>query len=539
MYNILALLASLIIPIIILKKDVKKEATIKNFIRSNKRNLIIYICFVVGFAARLMFITQFPNGLNVDEASSGYEAYSILKYGIDRNGNFMPVFLEAWGGGQNALYTYLMIPFVKILGLNILSVRLPMAIIGCISLFVMYKILKQSENQKITTIGVIFFAITPWHIMKSRWGLESNIFPDMVLYATYFMIQYVKNKKIKNMYISAIILGLCTYSYGTSYFFIPIFIVSVLGYMLIKKQIQIKHCIGIMSVIFVISLPIILFLIINTFDLKPIKCVFTIPRVVQNRYEELSSVFSKQFVNKSLSNFAQSLKMMITQNDGLGWNQFTIFGITYIVTLPFTIIGIYQGLKNNQGFIFNIWFISAFLLMFAVEPNINRLNIAMIPIIYYTTMGIYIAFKKSELLKIYVPIIIISLFVCFEITYFTTDWSKFFTFSDNIENVIKYVDKIDTEKVYFEYSFKEPYIYVCFYNKINTNDFVNTVKYKNNIKSFDSVVSFGKYNFYIPDEIEDDAIYVIKSKNEKKYNFAEEEWKKIYIDDFTILVKEE
>ena len=56
----------------------------------------------------------------------GYEAYSILNYGIDRNGNVLPVFLVSWGSGQNALYTYILIPFIKLLGLSSFSVRLPM-----------------------------------------------------------------------------------------------------------------------------------------------------------------------------------------------------------------------------------------------------------------------------------------------------------------------------------------------------------------------------------------------------------------------------
>ena len=52
------------------------------------------------------------------------DTYSIMNYGIDRNGNFIPTFLVAWGSGQNALYTYMLIPFVKILGLSLLSARL-------------------------------------------------------------------------------------------------------------------------------------------------------------------------------------------------------------------------------------------------------------------------------------------------------------------------------------------------------------------------------------------------------------------------------
>lgn len=543
MYNIIVILISFILPIFILKKEMKKEKNIKDFMVKNKYILIIYLSFVIGFLTRLIWIADFPNALNVDEASSGYEAYSILNYGIDRNGNFMPVFLESWGSGQNAFYTYLLIPFIKILGLNLLSIRLPMAIIGCISLMVLYKILKEITSQKTAMIGLLFFAICPWHIMKSRWGLESNIFPDMVLYAVYFILKYLKNKKVKNIYFTAIFLGLCSYAYGTSYFFLPIFVMLLMLYLLYKKEIKIKHCVGMVLTIFMISLPIILFIIINTFHLKPIHFFFTIPVLEENRYEEITSLFHGNVIQNSLTNFIESIKILITQNDTLPWNTISPYGITYIISLPFTILGIYLNFKEKESskWIWNIWFIAAFLLLFVVEPNINRINIILIPIIYYTILGITKTFNKIQLSKIVLPLFYVSLFISFQITYYTTDWNNYRTFQGKVENVIKYVDTLDVDKIYFEYAFKEPYIYICFYNEINPKELVDTVKYKNNQTTFDRVESFGKYYFYIPENInlEENAAYVIKKENAKNIKVNPNLWNQEFMDDFVVLTKKE
>ena len=175
--------------------------------------IAITIILVIGILIRIVGIAEMPNALNCDEASSGYEAYSIMKYGIDRTGNKLPVFLESWGGGQNALFTYLMIPFIALLGLNTLSIRLPMAILGCISLIIMYLLLKKIGNKKLTIIGLTFFAICPWHIMKSRWGLESNLFPDLVLIFVYLLITGIENKNKILYYLSFVIAGLTAYSY--------------------------------------------------------------------------------------------------------------------------------------------------------------------------------------------------------------------------------------------------------------------------------------------------------------------------------------
>ena len=143
-------------------------------------------------------------------------------------GNKMPAFLVAWGSGQNALLTYLMIPFIKILGLNILSVRLPMAILGCISLIIMYLLLNKISNKKIATIGLAFFTICPWHIMKSRWGLESNLFPDLILIFIYLLIKGLEDKNQILYYLSFAIAGITAYAYGTSYYFLPVFIIPLL-----------------------------------------------------------------------------------------------------------------------------------------------------------------------------------------------------------------------------------------------------------------------------------------------------------------------
>ena len=201
--NIIIIVFSIIMPVFILNntiRDCKKKKKIKNILKENKYELITYFAMVVGFIIRLINLEKMPNGLIPDEASAGYEAFSILNYGTDRLGKSYPVFLISWGSGQNALYTYLLIPFIKILGLTKFAVRLPMAIVSCISIIAMYYLLKNIFNKKIATIGVTFLAICPWHIMKARYGLESNIFPNVVLFAILFMVLEIKKEKMRTFY---------------------------------------------------------------------------------------------------------------------------------------------------------------------------------------------------------------------------------------------------------------------------------------------------------------------------------------------------
>lgn len=114
----------------------------------------------------------------------------------------------------------------------------------------------------------------------------------------------------------------------------------------------------------------------------------TIPKMEVNRFKVMTSVFSGEFFSKSINNFLDSIRILILQTDNLPWNSIEQFGTIYIFSTIFTIIGLIYAFKKEKtveikyNYIFNIWFIACIILTFICEPNINRLNIIMIPIIY-------------------------------------------------------------------------------------------------------------------------------------------------------------
>ena len=92
--------------------------------------------------------------------------------------------------------------------------------------------------KKLAIIGLAFFAICPWHILKSRWGMDCNLFPDLILFAVLFLILGIKKKKVIWQILSFVMLGISSYSYATSYLFLPIFVGITLGYLIYKKRFQ-------------------------------------------------------------------------------------------------------------------------------------------------------------------------------------------------------------------------------------------------------------------------------------------------------------
>lgn len=512
---------------------IKKETELKRYLPQ----IIVIITIIFGVLIRMIGIGEYPNALNVDEASAGYEAFSILNYGIDRNGNHMPVFLVAWGSGQNALYSYCMIPFIAILGLTTFSIRLPMAILGGITLFIFYCLLKRVSNQKVGIIGLIFLAICPWHIMKSRWGLESNLFPDMMLLSVFFIVKGLQDKKKIFQKFGYIIAGLTAYAYGTSYFFLPLFFIPLLVMLVNKKEITVKQSIINLMIIGIVSLPIIIFVIINTFDLSPIKLPFmTIPRMEVNRYEEVTSIFSSEFLQKSMNNFRGALQVIFFQVDGLDWNAISPFGTIYRFSTIFTVLGIIVAIKNRKeikyGYLMGIWLIVSLLLTFVCEPNINRLNIMFFPIIFYTVIGIDEIVKHGKAFGIAFLILYFLNFYSFIMAYFKEDANTYWTFESNLQEPIEYVNSLTEKDIYVTNTIKEPYINVLFYTKYSTNDFVHTVEYYNPGEAFRQVKSFKQYHFKKIETLEDvsQSVYLIKEaefeeikQNPQKYGIESTE----------------
>lgn len=533
MQMIIIVLICFILPMVILIKPVRESIVCKKsfieFVREYKWELFVIFALIIGSLVRMIAIGQFPNALNVDEASSGYDAFAIMKHGIDRGGNSYPVYLYSWGSGQSALYSYLMIPVLAITGLTEYGIRLPMAIAGVISLYVFYYLIKNIFNdKKIAFVGLCFFSICPWHIMKSRWGMECNLFPDLVMIAVLLLVLGIKKKKIILQVLSFIILAISSYAYSTSYLFLPVFVLGVLGYLIYKKEITWKKALAYLITVIVICVPIILYVVINVFDLNQIKILgLTIPKMALNRYSDTTTVFSGNIFENCVNNLLDTLKLLILQNDGLEWNAIHGYGMFYLVSIVFFVIGVMASVKkyrkNDFNEIMNIWMIATIVLSAFCVININRINIIMIPCIYYISVGIYEIFARYKTMIPCIAIIYAYLFVTFSIDYYHQDYNNYFTFTSGVKEVADYCERTDCEKIYCYYSFKEPFIYFMFYTEADVHEYLNTVQYFNENGTFDNIKSFGKYNFYLPENVEENSVIIVPKGSILNYDVQEKE----------------
>src|SRR5258708_14555608 len=133
-----------------------------------KRWVVLLLILFVALFLRIYKISSNPPGLTPDEASLGYNAYSILKTGRDEYGKLFPIIFKSFGDYKPGLYIYFTAPFVAVFGLNETSVRLPSVVAGTITVFLVYLVTKELfGKEKLSLIAMAVAAFNPWLIYFS------------------------------------------------------------------------------------------------------------------------------------------------------------------------------------------------------------------------------------------------------------------------------------------------------------------------------------------------------------------------------------
>jgi len=205
----------------------------------NIRTTIILL-LILGLAAflRLYRLGNYP-ALNSDEAAIGYNAYSLIQTGKDEHGNPWPIHFQSFNDYKPGLYFYLVLPFVKFFGLNVWSVRLPSALLGVTTIFLVYKIVeilrltrfaqngKKMENGKwkMEILAAAMLAISPWHIHYARGGWEVNVATFLMVLGTYLFVKGLKN--IVPLLLSAFVFSLSLYIYHSARVVVPLLVLGL------------------------------------------------------------------------------------------------------------------------------------------------------------------------------------------------------------------------------------------------------------------------------------------------------------------------
>ena len=161
---------------------------------------ILGLIVLVGAGLRLWRLADVPVGLNNEEMSLAYTAWSVSETGKDVTGRFLP-----WVGGVFGFYhppilLYLSVLGVRLFGISVWGVRLVSFTGGMMGLLMSYFLflelgmrLRWGKWWAVVACGVL--AVSPWHILLSR---EVNagvwvIFGEMVF--LWAALRFVSSKE--------------------------------------------------------------------------------------------------------------------------------------------------------------------------------------------------------------------------------------------------------------------------------------------------------------------------------------------------------
>ena len=188
-----------------------------------KYALLCVIILATGL--RLFNLSTNPPELNWDEISMGYTAYSLSETGRDEWGEPWPILFRSYGEWKSPVYIYLLIPFIKIIGLNAWGVRLPAALFGVLTVYLTYALGTRLYSRRVGLFAALLLAVSPWHLMLSRPAFEAGVALALILSGLLLFIKSTE-KNTFNFYLytctSALLFGLSVHTYHSAKIVVPL-----------------------------------------------------------------------------------------------------------------------------------------------------------------------------------------------------------------------------------------------------------------------------------------------------------------------------
>jgi len=502
----------------------------KNFF-SAKWVLITII--LLAAVLRLWHLGSIPPSLNQDEASLGYNTYSILKTGRDEYGSFLPIIFKSFGDYKPGLYIYFDIPFVATLGLNEFSTRLPSALAGVLSVFLIYLITKQLFNQrkvggiKLEVAAAFVAAFNPYLIYFSRGAWEANVALTLTLGGIYFFLKALKNSRWVILSMILFAATLVTYQ-GAKLSSAIVVGLMVTVYFKEIKTIKYKHIATGVVAGLLIATPVVLSILNGQASRLTVYSIFSYHRpqqvltnLLDQGGEKIRSLSYYLFHSNTLDTArgvatrwfnSLSAKLLFFEGDTQNpINTAPYQGILLLTDILFLPLGIFYFIKNKaeKGSIFIfLWLLFAPLAAALSRDQTNAvrsLNMA-VPLIIIISAGLLETFYFLE--KYFgkkLSWALISFLYVFSLTYFLDAYfihlpahnSSLWRYG--YKDAVTYVSAHESEydNIVFEQSYNQPYIYFLFYQKYDPAAYQNIAKLAMGENQLDVglVNSLGKISF--------------------------------------------
>jgi len=214
---------------------------------------------LLGAALRFVALEKSPPGLTPDEASNGYDAYSIAYTARDQHGDFLPTTATGLNDYRMPGFIYMTVPFVRVLGLSVTSVRLPAAVCGWLTLSLIYWLGAWLFDQRAGVVAAFLLALSPWHLPFSRIGMEHTLITLLVTACVAAIWRwYTAGHRLRMAVLSALLFGLSLYSHSTMKLFTPLLLTGMGLILWPDLKTHGRHVCVILGIIMLMALPVIL-----------------------------------------------------------------------------------------------------------------------------------------------------------------------------------------------------------------------------------------------------------------------------------------
>ena len=485
-----------------------------------------------------------PPGVNRDEGSIGYTAYSLLTTGKDEYGRSFPISFQSFGDWKLPFYIYSVVPFVSLFGLSELAVRLPSALFGIASVgltyFLVLELLRnrgtkqyftQNNAENIALITTLLVAISPWHLHLSRVESESNTAVFFVVLGVLLFLKSININEKKWLIIPSFIsLALTYFIYAGNYIFTTVLIIGI--FLIYRRTIQKTKYLFIGVTIFFLLSGLIWYhtLFANQTKVSGIN-IFGDPSVVhakielpRNEHENPSSLFSRIVHNRvafALERISQnylnsfSPQFLFIKGGENRAHNVENFGNMYPIEAPFLLLGIVFLLvtkKTKESTLVLLWFFIAPVAASITKdaPHTNRM-FAIFPMLsLVTALGftkfidiLKVWFKNRLLYKNSVLLVVFSLFIVNILVYmdryyvhFPRSESQWWGVGYKKLQGILSDDQYGLKEVVMSNPEFSHYIFLLFYGKYDAARYQkNAVRYPATEDGFLHVKKFDRFEF--------------------------------------------
>lgn len=489
-----------------------------------KKNNFIFLCLIVFLAFFLRFyqLGTFPQVFNRDEAAIGYNAYTILTSGRDEFGIKLPLVFRSFGDYKMPLYIYLVVPCLKLFGVNEFSVRFPSALFGSLTVFIIYLLVKEITKRNLPALlASLFLAITPFHLHYSRLAFEANVALFLFFLGVYLF--FIGLRKPVILIFSSIGFVLSLFCYFSPYFFVlPTAIFLIVFYLQeLKKQVNKIY----LTIFFIVILAGFLLALKTTILANSAKTNISIfkdrliweemakSRSEHQRNSLLVKLFDNQYVfygKKLIGNYlaSYSADFLFLKGGNHPWHAIPQNGNLYLVDAIFFLIGLYAlfrgGNKKEFFFLFLLLLMPIPSAITTDAPHTTRLLGFLVVLVILTAYGVSFLLEKFPFKKITSMVVLViylylfGFFLQAYLIHFPKNYAPlwFYGLKEAVDFIKQNQDRYDQIII----DNNDAYIYLLFYQKYPINHYLKSVKYQVDEHNLVTVLSFDKYRFGKPSE---------------------------------------